>query len=84
VRDIELLDEAREELAESISFYEEREPGLRLDFAQAVEEALTVVHANPELWSPRKNGFRRYLIDRFPFILHYRIESDTREIYRLR
>jgi toxin ParE1/3/4 len=43
---------------------------------QEVRTALRFVQNAPEMWPPKSCGMRRYLINRFPFVLHYRVESD--------
>lgn len=74
---VELREEAEAELLQAVAFYEERVPGLGLDFAQVLENALGVIQAAPERWAERKFGLRRMFLERFPFIVHYRIESPT-------
>jgi toxin ParE1/3/4 len=63
--------EAELELAGSIAFYEAREPGLGLEFAAAAQRALKVIASAPERWPLEKNGTQRYLMSRFPFVIHY-------------
>ena len=55
----------------SIAFYEERKGGLGLDFETAARQALETIAAAPERWPTGKRGTRRYVMSRFPFVIHY-------------
>ena len=69
--------EAEAELAESVAFYESRSAGLGLEFESAARAAVTRIQNAPELFPARKNGARRFVMDRFPFIIHYLDLHDT-------
>ena len=64
-------EEAERELAESVTFYEQRRVGLGLEFEAAAREAVHAIHKMPERIAARKDGTRRYVMRRFPFIIHY-------------
>lgn len=67
-----IIEEAAElELVGSIAFYEERKTGLGLDFGAAARQALKTIAAAPERWPTGKHGTRRYVMSRFPFVIHY-------------
>ncbi len=76
VRKIRLVEEAEVELWNQVIYYEKQEFGLGLDFEKEVHTALKFIQENPRLWKPRKNGCCRFLINRFPFMIHYRIEDE--------
>lgn len=64
--------EAREELDSAIAYYEEQKAGLGLNFLSEVEEALGKIQQNPNLGESYKVfGLRRYVIQRFPFLIFY-------------
>lgn len=64
--------EAREELGSAISYYQEQKAGLGLDFLSEVEQALGKIQRNPNLGESYKvSGLRRYVIQRFPFLIFY-------------
>jgi len=69
--------EAEHELSESVKFYEQRELGLGLTFARAAREAVQTIQAAPERCSLRKDGTRRFVMERFPFVIHYVELEDT-------
>jgi toxin ParE1/3/4 len=65
--------EAIEELDAAISYYEERKVGLGLDFLAEVEQTLGKIQQNPNLGAAYKvAGLRRYVIQRFPFLIFYK------------
>ena len=66
-----IAEEAEHELAGSVAFYEKRESGLGLDFERAVQEILKKIASSPERWPAGKYGTRHYLMQRFPFVIHY-------------
>lgn len=64
--------EAREELDSAIAYYEDQKVGLGLNFLSEVEEALGKIQQNPNLGGSYKVfGLRRYVIQRFPFLIFY-------------
>ena len=76
VKPIKLIHEAEIELWESVEFYETQVAGLGLDFQSEIRSALKIIQQSPELWPVRKSNVRRYLVDRFPFAIHYTIEPE--------
>ena len=75
---VHFLREAEIELLEAVVHYEECATGLGLDFEQEVKAAVTHIGACPEAWSPRADGTRRYLLNRFPYIVIYCVhEGDA-------
>jgi toxin ParE1/3/4 len=53
-------------------YYEDQKEGLGLDFAADVEQAVDRIQQNPNLGSVYKiSGIRRYVIQRFPFLIFY-------------
>jgi toxin ParE1/3/4 len=71
VKPLVIEEEAESELAGSVAFYEERRPGLGLDFERATRDALKRIASTPDLCPPGKYGTRHYVMERFPFVVHY-------------
>jgi toxin ParE1/3/4 len=71
------LQEAEQELNEAIAFYEQKSSGLGLDFLGEVQETIRYIQNFPEGSERQKDGTRRHLIKRFPFILVYLIRKNT-------
>ncbi len=64
--------EAIEELDGAVVYYEDQKVGLGLDFLIEVEQALDKIQQNPNLGAVYKlTGLRRYVIQRFPFLVFY-------------
>lgn len=75
MRPVRFLDEARTELLEHVSFYEERQKGLGDRLREGVQAATALAATHPELGSPWKLGTRRVFSKGFPFSIVYRIET---------
>ena len=63
--------EAESELADSVAFYERRVPGLGLEFERVAREAIRDIQTDPDRHPQRKDGTRRLVMERFPFIINY-------------
>ena len=73
---VEFLREAEIELLEGVVRYEETAVGLGLDFKNEVKNAVQYISAFPNAWSPRDDGTRRFLLNRFPYIVVYYIHEN--------
>jgi len=71
VKPLVIEEEAEAELDGSISFYRSRMRGLGLDFENAARYALRAIVRAPERGSIGKHGTQRYVMKRFPFVVHY-------------
>jgi toxin ParE1/3/4 len=74
--DVTILHEAEVELWEAVAYYEEKHPGLGLDFETEIERSLGAIAEHPERWPQRADGTRRYLAHRFPYLVIYAYEDD--------
>ena len=68
---VTILYEAEIELLEAVAYYEDKSPGLGLDFETEIERSIQVIRDLPEWWPLREDGTRRYLIRRFPYLVIY-------------
>ncbi len=68
--------EARDELFESIDYYEEQASGLGLDFLSDIEEAIQSIKMFPKSSEALDKKFRRKIVKKFPFGIIYTVESD--------
>ncbi len=70
---------AKSETKKSVLYYEEIQEGLGLAFLKEIEKAYASISKNPFAFSfiDNKNLIRDVQIDRFPFVIIYKIESDT-------
>jgi len=76
VKPVKLIQEAETELREAALYYEEQQGGLGAEFVHDIRAALQMIQRAPEMGPVRGSGMRRYLIARFPFLVHYRVESE--------
>lgn len=69
--------EAHTEALEAQAWYESRAQGLGLEFARALEAAVTQAARKPETFpSIGLDGCRRILLRKFPFLLIYQVRGS--------
>ena len=68
---VTILHEAEVELWEAVAYYEEQSKGLGLDFEAEIEESLQTIRHFPECCPLRDDVTRRFLIQRFPYLVVY-------------
>ncbi|MCK5520096.1 MAG: type II toxin-antitoxin system RelE/ParE family toxin [Candidatus Marinimicrobia bacterium] len=66
------VEEAEEELFNTVEYYEEIQPGLGLKFAEEIYAAVERIRQAPEAWTKLDIKTRRCLLNKFPFALLYR------------
>jgi plasmid stabilization system protein ParE len=76
VRAIIFTRDARAELIEAQSWYENEAPGLGRRFRAAVDAEVERMRANPRQFPAIHKNIRRALLSRFPYALMYVIEPD--------
>jgi len=74
--DVAILHEAEVELWEAVAYYEDKAPGLGLDFETGIERSVKVIAEHPARWPLRADGTRRYLVHRFPYLDVYAYENQ--------
>jgi len=70
--------EARAEVLEAKAWYEQRSPGLGLEFARAVDASISSAVRTPEAYPAVAEECRRVLLRRFPYSVIFR--HDDREL----
>jgi len=73
---VTILSEAETELWEAVAYYEQKAPGLGLDFEEEVQRAVQAIRQSPQQWPLRDDGTRRQLTQRFPFVVVYTCLND--------
>ncbi len=63
--------DAETEFWEAAAYYEEKVPGLALDFIAEGGEAFEAIKADPRRWRIREHGARRYNLDQFTHYIAY-------------
>ena len=62
---------AEAELNEAIDYYESIQPGLGIDLAEEVQQAIARATSFPQAWSFIRKPVRRSLVKRFPYGILY-------------
>ena len=63
--------EAESELWQAVDFYEERAPGLGLDFEGEIRRIIASIQEAPKRYPKGKHGTRRCVTPRFPYAVFY-------------
>jgi toxin ParE1/3/4 len=71
VKPITIDSEAELELAGSVEFYELRLIGLGLELEAAARLAVRAIQVAPGRYPMGSGRTRRFVMDRFPFVIHY-------------
>lgn len=75
-RQLWILADAVAEIEAARAWYEAQRPGLGVEFLDAVEIAAGSLISFPEACPVDYRDARRCLLERFPYCLYYRVESD--------
>jgi len=65
------------DLISAALYYEKQCRGLGGEFIDAAEAAVEVIMAAPTRWPERSGGIRRLQLERFPYLIRYRVVADT-------
>lgn len=77
---VEIDAAALAEAVEAQEFYAAQRPGLGDEFAAELDKAVARIAAYPTVWPPFSARTRRYLMDRFPYSVVYRLNADTARV----
>ena len=77
---IQILDEAEQDLIDGFRFYEMQEPGLGDYFLDSLFSDIDSLRLFAGI-HPVYFGFHRLLSKRFPFAVYYRIVSDSAQVW---
>lgn len=69
---------AQAEIAEAFDWYEQKSYGLGGDFLRVIAAAEEQLTRYPEAFPPTGDRFRRVLLRRFPYALHFELLSEQR------
>lgn len=71
---------ARDEAIEAQRWYEKEREGLGAEFRRSVEETVSSIQQNPELYPAVYKSVRRALTERFPYGVFYRVTPERIEV----
>ncbi|NCO35040.1 MAG: plasmid stabilization protein [Armatimonadetes bacterium CG2_30_59_28] len=72
--------EANDEFDKAVDYYEDRQLGLGLEFAEDVYMAIARIIEYPAAGSPMSQNTRRCLVNRFPYGIIYQVKSQRLRI----
>jgi plasmid stabilization system protein ParE len=78
---LRLHQEARAELEEAATWYEERDTGLGEQFLNALTNAFAVIERTPQAFNPASTcpsgrDVRRYVVSQFPYSVFYEVRDE--------
>lgn len=72
--------EAENDLIEARDWYEAQREGLGAEFLTAIDGVFSRIRETPELYAAEYKGVRRAGMNRFPYIVYYRLIENTVEV----
>jgi plasmid stabilization system protein ParE len=75
-----LLPAAAEDLAAAREWYENERPGLGRELVSETDKTLESIGIHPLMHAAGFHGVRQALVDRFPYVVYYRIGESEIEI----
>ncbi len=78
-----IQEDVYKELNEVFSYYEERQTDLGVKFLDDWEQAMDRLEERPFIYQVQKKQFRTIKLDRFPFLIVYKVEEGEIIIYKL-
>jgi toxin ParE1/3/4 len=76
--EVEFRIEAQKDILDAIAWYEKNREGLGDEFLIAVENEKHFIEQNPHYCEDKYKGIRKAITKKFPYILYYKIESETK------
>lgn len=67
---------AEDDIAQAAMWYEHQRKGLGADFLLALEAKLSSILRSPYHYPEQRFGYRRGIIRRFPYAIHYQVEQQ--------
>jgi len=68
--------EVQKEIDSAYTWYEQRRIGLGDEFMDVLRDHLESIQQNPELYAKLYRSVRASLLQRFPYVVYFRVESD--------
>jgi len=71
------LDPAKQELKSAVDYYDSCSDGLGKQFALEIKKSLSHIARYPHAWTLVRNNVRRYIINRFPYVIIYYLDVNN-------
>jgi len=68
---------AEADVAAAYDWYQQRSPGLGVDFVRRVDATITLVQRSPQLFRPRNGPHRLAMTPRFPYAVYFIWDEST-------
>lgn len=78
---VEFLPAAQREVEDAYLWYEQQEPGVGERFLKVLGETLLQIKTQPDWGTPHIRNTRKVQIEKFPYTVIYREETDKIAIY---
>lgn len=75
-RGLVITADAHTDMLDAAIWYEMKQPGWGDVFTTAIEATINKIVRAPEIYAPVKGPVRRAILQRFPFSVYYKLESD--------
>lgn len=72
--------DAEQDLVEARDWYDEQRNGLGHEFISIVDQSLTALSVMPLLYAVEYKSIRRVCMQRFPYVVYYRVIGEIVEI----
>ncbi len=76
-KEIQFHPEVLEEIKGAYDWYESKVLGLGNKFLMELENSYLSIQTFPNMWANFQYGFKRYLLNRFPFSILYKVTDKT-------
>ena len=73
---VRIHEAADEEMNSAAAYYEAREIGLGEAFLAEISRGIRQIQTRPLAWPTLIDDYRRYVLNRFPYVLIYRVDAD--------
>ena len=81
LRNLIILPEAEQDVAEAYVWYENQELGLGEEFLRCVDACIQFIRRNPEIYQVVYESYRRAVVRRFPYVVFYEHSDTTIIVY---
>ena len=68
------------EFNESFQYYETQKTGLGKEFAKIIDNSFNLIINNPLANKKLKKEIRIFIVEKFPFVIHYKVIEKSKEI----
>lgn len=65
------------DLISAARYLNNQRESLGVEFLDLAERSVETIMASPQRWPERQGGVRRFQVERFPYLIRYRIVADT-------